>query len=331
MSREQSAIIKGIAILLMLIYHLDNIIGIQGLDNIFADNLSAASHPINYFLIVSGYGLYIAYLKDRLTWTYLLKRTLKLYLAFWLVLLILVFGVSSVMFPGLYSMPPEMVIMNLMGWRWDYSLFTWFLLPYVFMSLSSKWVFKIIDRLDNVLSLIVSMILYVGMSFLISRYFDSWLQWHYPVYHIILWAQTLFCLTIGAVIARRVSSGQQITWPWLQGKNLLLILLIVASFALRGFIHSSILNPFHAALVVWLVLHIDFNAVFERVFVELGKKSMIMWFAQGFIDNIIFPEGVIVLQWPVLVYVLWTIACYLFACILMPVVDYTAKQLKLAK
>jgi hypothetical protein len=52
MSREQSAIIKGIAILLMLIYHLDNIIGIQGLDNMFDVNVITASHPISYFLIV---------------------------------------------------------------------------------------------------------------------------------------------------------------------------------------------------------------------------------------------------------------------------------------
>ena len=330
MSREQSAIIKGIAILLMLIYHLDNIIGIQGLDNMFAVNLITASHPISYFLIVSGYGLYYSYLNNRLTWAYLIKRSMKLYLAFWLVLLVLVFGVSSIMFPGLYSMPLDMVILNLLGWRWDYCLFTWFLLPYIFMSLSSKWVFTIINRLGNALSLIIGMFLYLAMSFLISRYYDSWLQWHYPVYHAVLWAQTLFGLTIGAVIARRVSSGHRITCSHLEGKNLLLILLIVASFALRGFVHSSILNPFHAALVVWLSLHLTFNAVSKTVFIELGKKSMIMWFAQGFIDNIIFPDGVAVLQWPVLVYILWTIICYLFACLLLPVVDSIAKKLRLA-
>lgn len=331
MTREQSAIIKGFAILFMLIYHLDNIVGIQGLDNVFAVDLITASHPINYFLIVSGYGLYCAFKNNRLSWSYLFKRTLKLYIAFWLVLLIFILGLGPILYPNHYPNNLNYIILNALGWRWDYCRFTWFLLPYIFMSFSAKFVFQIIDRWGNVISLLCSMFLYIVASFLISRYFDSWLQWHYLVYHIILWAQTLFGLTIGAVLARRVTSGQQITLPWLQGKNLLLILLIVASFVFRGFIHSSILNPFHAALVVWLVLHLDFNAVFERVFVELGKKSMIMWFAQGFIDNIIFPEGSMILQWPALVYVLWTIACYLFACILMPVVDYTAKQLKLAK
>ena len=330
MSREQSAIIKGIAILLMMIYHLVNIIGIQGLDNLFAINFMVASHPINYFLIVSGYGLYCAYLKNRLTWTYLFKRSLKLYLAFWLVLLVLVFGISSVLFPGLYSLPSDLVILNLFGWRWDYCHFTWFLLPYIFMSLSSKWIFAIINWLGDIKSLMVSMVLYLAVSFLISRFFDSEFQWHYMFYHILLWAQTLFGFTIGAVLARRDSFGQQITLPQLQGKNVLLFLLIVASFALRGFVYSCTLNPFHAALVVWLVLHIKFNTVSEKVFIELGKKSMIMWFAQGFIDNIIFPEGSMILQWPALVYLVWVTACYVFSCLLMPIVDHIAKQLKLS-
>ena len=82
MSREQSAIIKGIAILLMLIYHLNNILGINGLDNEFYNTLSRASHPITFFLIVSGYGLYFLYRQGRITWKYLFRRTLKLYLAF---------------------------------------------------------------------------------------------------------------------------------------------------------------------------------------------------------------------------------------------------------
>lgn len=56
---------------------------------------------------------------------------------------------------------------------------------------------------------------------------------------------------------------------------------------------------------------------------------MVMWFAQGFIDDLIFPEGIIILRWPVLIYVIWTIVCYLFACLLIPVVNRIAKSLKL--
>ena len=58
---------------------------------------------------------------------------------------------------------------------------------------------------------------------------------------------------------------------------------------------------------------------------------MIMWFAQGFIDKIIFPQGTTILQWPIVVFILWTIACYLFASLLMPVVNTLSKQLQLTK
>lgn len=330
MTKQQSAIIKGVAILLMLLLHLNHITGIQGLNNTVAINLKNACHPINYFLIVSGYGLYYSYQQNRLTWMYLFKRTIRLYLAYWLVLLILVFGINSTLHPELYPMSYDKIILNLLGWRWDYCLYTWFLLPYVFMSLSAKWVFRVIDKLGNLTSLIITMTLYLGMSYLINRYFNSWLQSHYFVYHIVLWAQTLFGLTIGACFARQASNGE-ITFSSLRGKNLLLITLILASFVIRSFVHSSVLNPFHATFVIWLVLHITFNSRAEYIFVELGKKSMIMWFAQGFIDKIIFPQGTTILQWPIVVFILWTIACYLFASFLMPVVNTLSKQLRLTK
>ena len=110
MSREQSAIIKGIAIMLMLEYHLGCIPGIQGLDNVFHGTLSTASNPINYFLIVSGYGLYCLFQQGRFSWNYLVKRSLKLFFAFWLVLLIFVFGMASLPLPLSLSWLPSHAI-----------------------------------------------------------------------------------------------------------------------------------------------------------------------------------------------------------------------------
>jgi len=330
MSREQSAIIKGVAILLMLIYHVDDIIGIHGLDNGFYQTLITASHPINYFLIVSGYGLYCSFVKNRITWSYLIKRSLKLYLAFWLVLSVFVFGLASWLYPGRFAMPWHEHVLNVIGWRWDYCLFTWFLLPYVLMSFTAKWIFRIIDRLGNVLSLVSGMCIYVFTSFLISRYFESWLQYHYEVYHVVLWAQTLFGLTIGAVMARMYMAGKSITLNQLYGKNLLIITLLIFSFALRGLINTSVLNPFHASLVVWLILHLNFSEMYKTVFVELGDKSMIMWFAQGFLGAKIFSEYILLLHWPWLIWVVWLLVCYIVACMFKPVVNGMARALKLS-
>ena len=115
MSKELSAIIKGIAILLMLIYHLSNIHGIQGLDNVFNHTLSTASYPVCYFLIISGYGLYYVYRQGRLSMKYLVKRSCKLYIAFWIVLLIFVVGLASFFYPGRFSLQWDDLIPNFLG------------------------------------------------------------------------------------------------------------------------------------------------------------------------------------------------------------------------
>jgi len=330
MSREQSAIIKGIAILLMLIYHLNNIPGINGLDNEFYNTLSTASHPITFFLIVSGYGLYYLYRQGKITWKYLFRRTLKLYLAFWLVLLFFVVGLASWLYPGRFSISWDKLFVNLIGWRWDYCIFTWFLLPYILMTFSAKWCFRIIDYLGNVVSLLVAMFIYLFTSFLISRYFDSWLQWHYEVYHVILWAQTLLGMTMGAVMARLVLAGKSIIWKKLYGRDYLIMLLLVLSFVLRGQIHISVLNSFHAALVVWLVLHMSFKGIPKKVLIELGDKSMIMWLSQGFLGAVLFSEYYLLLRWPLLIWVVWVIVCYSFSCLLKPVVNGITRVMKLS-
>lgn len=329
MSKEQSVIIKGIAIVLMLIYHLNDIVGIQGLDNMFFITLINASYPISYFLIVSGYGLYCIFKQGRISFKYIYKRTLKLYIAFWLVLLIFVVGLASLLYPDKFAFSLDKHIINFIGWRWDYCIFTWFLLPYIFMTFSAKWVFRAIDYLGNVKSLLCGSVIYILTCFLISRYFDSWLQWHYEVYHVILWAQTLFGLTVGAVMARISLSGKSLLWNKLDGKNLLVLLLLIALFAIRGQIHTAALNPFHAALVIWLVLHLRFNGLPKKILVELGDKSMIMWFAQGFLGVVMFSEYILLLRFPLLIWVVWVIICYLVACLLKPVVNGITKVVKL--
>lgn len=330
MSREQSAIIKGVAILLMLIYHLACIPGIQGLNNVFHHTLASASHPINFFLIVSGYGLYYAYQHGRMSFKYLFRRTMKLYIAFWVVLLIFVFGLGSWLYPDEFSLSWDKVLLNFIGWRWDYCVFTWFLFPYVLMSLSSKCIFQVIDYLGNMKSLLIGIFIYLFTSFLISRYFDSWLQWHSVVYHVVLWAQTLLGLTVGSVMARVSLSGNSLLWNKLEGKNLLVILLLIVLFAVRGQIHSAALNPFHASIVVWLVLHLKFNDVPKRIFVELGDKSMLMWFAQGFLGVVMFSEYILLLKSPLLIWIVWVIVCCLVACLLKPVVNTLVRTFKLS-
>lgn len=329
MSREQSAIIKGLAILLMLVYHLNNIPGIQGLDNCIADTVITASHPINYFILVSGYGLYCAFRQGRLTWGYLLRRTVKLYLAYWLVLLVFVIGLGSLLYPGRFSLSWDVLFVNFTAWRWDYCIYTWFLFPYVLMSFTSKWVFSLIDWLGNVLSIISSVLLYLFVAAVVSYFIAPLMSQYHVLNHLVVWIQSVLVMVVGAVFARLTLDGRCVTKNELYGKNTLVVIMLLLSFFIRGQVHSMVLNPFHAALVVWLVLHLDFRGLSKRVMVELGNKSMIMWFAQGFLAVVMFSEYYLQLRWPLLIWVVWTIICYIVAWLLMPVVRGLSKCLRL--
>lgn len=331
MSRQQSAIIKGLAILLMMLYHLPCIRTIPGLDDSVFPVLATACHPIQYFLMVSGYGLYVSYKKGRITWPYLLKRSGRLYLSFWLVLLIFVFAIGSILYPGRFNTSPMFALSNLTGLRWDYCLFTWFLLPYVLMTFCSTMVFRAIDRIGIVWSIVAAIFIMLATGWLISRhYFDLMYPYFiHLVYLAVLVVQTFSGLIIGAVMAKVTLSGLKLTCSVLEGRNLLILALLLALFAVRCQIQISVITFFFVIAVVWLVLHLRLPQPVSRVFESLGDKSMMMWFLHGFLAVQMFSEYVALLRWPLLIWVLWVIITYCIASVLMLLSNKLARELRL--
>lgn len=330
MSREQSAIIKGIAILLMFVCHIINIEGVKGLENGFWQGFAEAAHCVNYFLLVSGFGLYYVYHNDCLSWRYLFKRMLRLYLAYWTVLLIFPICIGCLLYPGRFSYDVPDLVSGFTGWRWHYCHFTWFLLPYILMTSIANPVFKIMDRLGNVLSLAIGLFLYISTTFIISRYYISWLRDHYLAYHVILMLQMIFGLIIGATMARLSLKKVSFVIPWLKGRNLLIIIFLIVAFVCRGSVHSAVLNPFFVTLVVWLVMHIEFHEISKRFLAEMGNYSMMMWLVQGFMGYRMFSEYMTLLPNPVLLLVVWILVTYLVARLLSPISNKLARVLKLS-
>ncbi len=333
MSREHSAIIKCIAILFIMLYHLTAVARTGLADGAmpFYDTILNATSSLNFFLIVSGYGLYLVYKENRLTWTYLLKRTLRLYLALWLVLFLFVVLLGSQLYPGRFSYSPADLIAGFTGWRWDYCQFTWFLLPYVLMTFCSPFLFKIMDKVGNIISFIVGLALYLVTSWLISRYYDGYLRHHYAVYHVVLLLQTFVGPIIGAIFARLVLSGKSLQVAWLQGKSWLVLLAMVCLFILRGQIASASLNPIFAAIMALGVVNVNWSHLASKVLGSIGNKCLMMWFCQGFLGSVMFNEYIELLYWPALIWIVWVIVTYIVASLLTPVSNWLARSLKLIK
>lgn len=106
MDKEQSTIIKGVAILMMLWYHL---FGIDGLEQactpmIYLNGktivayLSNATYPVTFFLILLTY----IFKQKQLNVIDQSKRLLKLYIHYWIILLVFV-GLSVFIKSGMYA------------------------------------------------------------------------------------------------------------------------------------------------------------------------------------------------------------------------------------
>ena len=160
MTKNESLIIKGIAILLMLFLHLfsdinavdlcDNSIYIFGMPFVYW--LAPATHPVAFFLILSGYGMCYIYDKkgvDKNRWS----RVFKQYLHLWVILAVFT-GIAFLLQGKNYYTNLLSVIGNYTAFIWTWNGVYWFLFPYICLSLLSPFIFKLIKGRNPILILV---------------------------------------------------------------------------------------------------------------------------------------------------------------------------------
>lgn len=214
MTKEESLIMKGVAILFMLFLHLfnqmtnvglcENLIRVGDYPSVYI--LSRATGPVSFFIILSGYGLYISHKKG----TYNVLSKLKgLYVHYWVTLAIFVIlgaFIAGDRYPGgLITF-----IQNMTAWDTTYNGEIWFLFPYAMVMLTSNWIVMGLDKFNPWLCLGVTFFLSLCTGFLISHYGEQHLYHNQLAYKPVLYIQFLFPFTIGAYMAKykeRVLNG----------------------------------------------------------------------------------------------------------------------------
>lgn len=206
MTRQQSQMMKGVAILLMIFLHLfnqecnvalcHNLLFIDGIP--LVSILSRAANPVAFFLILGGYGLYRVYEKgDRHRWS----RLAKLMIHYWIILLIFV-TIGHFIHPTAYPGSFFKILSNITGYQTTYNGEMWFLLPYVILSACSKQLFDFLKRLRAWIVVCFTLVIHLGTSFCISRYGASFLYSNYWAYDPLLVLHLLFNFCLGAMAAR---------------------------------------------------------------------------------------------------------------------------------
>ena len=316
MTKEQTTILKGVAILMMLFLHLFNnpelgkiceplvYIGNLPLVNI----LSRACNPVGIFLMLSGYGLSYTYSHSSITLKGQGKRLLKLYIHYWIILFIFV-GIGSFVRPERYPGSLTDIFLNVTSLSNSYNSETWFLFPYMLLSITSLWIFKCIDKLGNVKSLILSWILYLASCYVISRYVavsQSFTAWYT---YFLTYFDVLFCFVIGAVFYRLVTKGKG-TILFLKRHKILPYILLLVLVALNCVISSAATSYFFESSYIFLLLHIEFRGVVKCFLMKMGKRSMVMWLTHSFFCYHIFHDFIYGFKYPLLIYVVLLVISY---------------------
>lgn len=331
-TKEKSTELKGVAILMMIFLHLFNKPSNVQLCECFLYVgdvplvywlSGAANSVVAIYLILSGYGHYYTVNKPKSGGGK--KRLYKLYVHWWVVLAFFV-GLGSLFYPDRYPGGFAKLISNVTGWHTTYYGEAWFLFPYVLISISSHWLFRMLEYLGSIKTLLIAGLLNLATSYLISRYGSTYLFDNMLLYLPVLFVSFWFSFYIGAVAC---SLSQRSAMPSVcpaKKHVLLLVSSLCALVALRSIFPSAAWGPEYAASLIFLLVHVPLPRLGARMLRFLGKHSMTMWFTHAWFCYYLFHDFTYSLRHPLLIFLFVVLASLLSAMLVERIADWIYRK-----
>ena len=302
MSRDDSKMMQGVAILMMIFFHLFTPSLVPEYKGTLIGAWAQVQNPVPLYTLLSGYGLYCVYsrgTKDKHRFT----RCLRLYERYWLITGIFLI-ISIIAFRGGYSWKD--ILLNIPCFKTDIYPAAWFVLPYCILAFVYLWIFKVVDRIGSIVSLLVAYIVYAAMSFCIGHIGGIFGSNILQVFYI------LFPFVLGAVMAKTKSMerASDITKrlpcyvPWL----ILALWLIV-----RFYISTGAFAAIYAMGLTIIIVCMRRPMWFNKILLALGHQSVGMWFIHGWIFWKLGRDIVYGLKNPLLIMFFVTIVSFLLA------------------
>lgn len=315
MNKEQSLILKGIAIIMMLFIHLDlNKCTIFPIELELWNRLRYLWVPVPLFLLAGGYGLQIVKNQGDSRGG---VRILRLLLSYWLVTIIAVF-LMNVVYPGELDFSLMKIMYNITTYHTSWNSYCWFVFPYSVLSLSCGYIFRWTKKYNPWLIVLISFMISTICLYLYSRLGVQFSTTSPTVYNILCFSM-LFCFMFGAISARE-------SWmDKLRGLNLMnkkfFLLIIVLIIVGKISIQTTSLDGIFAIVIMSVVAmgYLD-NYKISRVLKFLGLHSMNIWLVHYWVSR--FASDIIfIIPNPVVAFCLWLALCIPVAIILKYIED----------
>ncbi len=316
MNKEQSVMLKGVAILMMLFLHLFNHPQIDAMctpllyigSTPLVYFLSHAAHPVAIFLIISGYGLHYIYTKGQITIKGQIKKLCKLYIFYWLTLLIFVsigHWIGKEGYPGDW----ETAVLNAIGLRSNYNTETWFLFPYALLSLSAFYLFKGMGKIGVPMSILTSGALYLASIYTISRYIAPYGAYGTWAYFVCTYFDLLLPFIIGAAL-HHIGTTHQLRIAIFSQHQWLVYILLLGLIVIDCSLSNAITNLIFEIALAVLFLQIRIVSAIKSFLSAMGKQSMVMWLIHTYFCNYFFHDFIYGFKYPIIIYTALLVISY---------------------
>ena len=337
MTKNETQIMKGVAILLMLFLHLlnreenvnlcYNTFNVLGMPFVYW--LQVATNPVSFFVVLSGYGMHYIYTndgKDKHRWS----RVFKLYLHLWVILAIFT-GIAHFKNINYYTDIVD-VIRNYTAFNCTWNGEVWFLFPFVCLSLLSPYIFKIIDRMKTIWILVLFYFMNLCTCFVISRFGEQYLYKNMLLYNPFLILHLVPSFVYGAIIHRTgIVSKFQTSVDKSEHKVLSVIAVIITLMSMvfiMCIVRRAFFIPLYASAFIILFLLLPRNRYLDICLAHLGNHSMNMWLIHTWFCYYLFHSEIYSLRYPILIYLALITVSLLSSCVINGIIGILSKMSK---
>lgn len=341
MDKKESLIVKGFAASSMVFMHLfnqmgnvnlcENFISIDGMPLVYL--LSIPSIRVALYLFMSGYGLYCSFDKDKIGRGKTKQRVLLLYARFWIIFCVFI-GIGVILFSPSYLKSPSVFIGNITGFDTTYNGEWWFLFPYIMLVITSKFIFRVVDRYNPLL-----IIGAVGAIFLsaytMCKLNGEFLYSNHFVYQPLLYCTSLFSFVIGALSAKYNVFVVIRKRLQLLNANLVQTLFIVLPLICLGvrifYIPFGVFDSLLAFVILFAIVLMRRYKWIDSILTIIGKQSTNIWLIHSFFFYYFWHDFFYSLKYPVLIFIVVMLLSYtsgkLLDLIYAPVQRYIKSKL----
>ena len=335
-SKETTLVLKGIAVLMMVMLHLFNRAEYYSLCHSYLyidgtpliNRIALACNPVGFFCFLSGYGIYYScrHLKTQNeVFAYASKRVFKLYLSLWLLFLIFI-PLCSIVNPELYPGSLKTSITNIFAYTNTWNHTTWFVLPFTLVLLTCCLWIKLLDTKKKAILLGGGIfLLYYIVAIVYGRFWDELTAQRY----LLICCRTVELLApfaFGAIIQR--FSHMEVPVKMKDSTLNIVSMFLACAMFVYSILRGIPLYPVYCAVFMIVLANIRYGQLLCNVFRLFGKYSMIIWLTHTFYFEVLFKNQIFALQYPVLIFIVVSILSLIAAMLLDKIVSPVIKSIK---